>query len=195
LAAEIGADIPLVDRHPVEGYEIYPRDYSKEPSGSPFHYLKDYDYSKDPVYQRLMDYMESYPDLLGSGLTLLRPDGEPYFSIWLYRYSSYGPLQLSEGVSMKDQLDPWSQLDIRDQPWFVLPRARQTAVWTAPYWDIRHDYTVPEWTISRSVPLMRGDTVYAVVTTDLRADLTERPAPPDRCGLYRREIVEFFCPE
>jgi hypothetical protein len=145
LLPKLEADIAQVDRHPGVGYSL------------------DTLYMQDPVYYRLLDYLDEYPDLLGATLTLFSDSGEPYFSMG---HAGDRPFT---GLGLVNHLDGYYKFDIRKHPSVALALTRKAPVWTEPYWDTRAELPGVR-TVSRSVPLLRDGRVYAVVTTEMHAE-------------------------
>jgi hypothetical protein len=156
FTAELVADDSLFGRYPSDS--IY--DFNR------------HDYTADPVYNRLVSYLEANPDFYGASVTLLANRGEPYFSILVLCGD-----RAREGWTVLDQLQPFVHIDVEQQAWLARARARKEPVWTGPYRDDRDGY--PIWLATRSVPLMRGDTVYAVVTTELKVHAPLGATSPD----------------
>jgi hypothetical protein len=103
---------------------------------------------------RIRAYLEANPEFYGSTVTLIGADGKATTSPYVYRTAS--------GLEEKELAVP--EYDIDQQEWLAAARDSRQPFWTEPYFDAGGGEI---WMMTRSVPLYRGDKVYAVVTTDL----------------------------
>ncbi len=111
--------------------------------------------------QRLQSYLEAHPAFYGSAAALLDPSGKVTASPYVYRTSS--------GYATLDLAVPSYEIDA--QSWVTEPLAKDTGIWTAPYFDAGGGEI---WMITRSVPVRDAEGIFAIVTTDLSVDAPGR---------------------
>jgi hypothetical protein len=109
------------------------------------------------LVQEIEGYLDRTP-YYGSTVTLLGDEGVAVCSPYVYR-----PDGESGGlVSTASLMD--ESYKINEQPWLRIPVDTKTAVWSDPYFDEGGGNVEME---TYSVPILDGDTVIAVATTDL----------------------------
>ena len=105
----------------------------------------------------LQSYLESNPAFYGSAIALLDRNGKVTASPYVYR--------TAEGYAATDLAAPSYNIDA--QAWVAAPLAANAGVWTEPYFDAGGGEI---WMITRSVPVRDGESIFAIVTTDLPVD-------------------------
>ena len=107
--------------------------------------------------ERLRAYLEANPAFYGSAAALLDHAGSVTTCPYVYR--------TADGYASHDLVTP--TYNIEAQAWVTAPLAANAGVWTAPYFDAGGGEI---WMITRSVPSLDAEGIFAIITTDLAVD-------------------------
>ena len=111
--------------------------------------------------ERLRAYLEANPAFYGSAAALLDHAGVVTTCPYVYRTAN--------GYATHDLATP--TYNIETQVWVTAPLAANTGVWTAPYFDAGGGEI---WMVTRSVPALDIEGIFAIITTDLAVDAPAR---------------------
>lgn len=111
----------------------------------------------DSLPARLRAYLDAHGAFYGAAVAVLGDDGKAVASPYVYRAGG--------GYKTLDLATP--SYGLETQGWFTRPLVAKAGTWTEPYFD---EGGGGVWMITRSVPVLRGNRVRAIVTTDLRTE-------------------------
>ena len=111
--------------------------------------------------ERLRAYLDAHPGFYGSAAALLDYNGGVTASPYVYRTAG--------GYATLDLAVP--SYNIESQAWVTEPLAANAGVWTDPYFDAGGGET---WMVTRSVPVRNAEGIFALVTTDLPVEASDR---------------------
>ena len=111
--------------------------------------------------ERLRAYLEAHPAFYGAAAALLDEAGDVTASPYVHCSA--------DGYRTLDLAQP--DYNIEEQEWITMPLAVDAGVWTPPYFDAGGGEI---WMITRSVPALDSEGIFAIVTTDLPVDAPGR---------------------
>ena len=111
--------------------------------------------------ERLRAYLEANPAFYGAAAALLDETRNVTASPNVHRFA--------DGFRTLDLAQPGYK--IHEQEWITMPLAANAGVWTPPYFDVGGGEI---WMITRAVPALDSEGVFAIFTTDLAVDAPGR---------------------